>query len=280
MNVVNHVLKDTTSYRVTSPFGMRTLTVSGVTTTRMHNGIDLVPRAFIISPARGKVIHIINGIRESQTAEIVAKAQSALYYGNAVYLEHGNGVVTRYAHLKFDSIPTNIKVGSIVEKGQVLGYMGTTGYSTGVHLHFEVLENGVRVDPAPYLLGTKNFVDYNEFVPINREGFPTLKINSPILVYRKSPNGERLGMLPQNENLPLFGKSGVVNGYEWAEILFENKIVYCALNENWNTINHRVKVITNTVEVEKIVEVTKHIDETLEQNGVRVSVKTLWATLR
>lgn len=275
MNVINHVLKGVTTYRVTSPFGMRRLTIGGRTINNMHNGIDLVPRADIISIARGKVIRVIDGVKESQTKEIIDKAQTTLYYGNVVYVEHANGIQTRYAHLRHGSIPSNIKVGAIVEKGQVLGYMGTTGYSTGVHLHFEVLENGKRVDPAPYLLGQKNVVDFNEFVPINREGLPTLTVNTTNLRFRKAPNGELIGTLPQGAILPYLGKSGVLNGYEWAEVLHDNKIGYCALNQDWNTINHAVKEIVKTVEVIKTVEVTKPIDETFEKNGVRVSVKTL-----
>lgn len=271
MNIINHVLKGITTYRVTSPFGMRNLTIGGKTVSNMHNGIDLVPRAEIISAARGKVIRVIDGIKEEQTPEIIAKAQTALYYGNAVYIEHGN-VVTRYAHLKSGSIPSNVKVGAIVERGQVIGYMGTTGYSTGVHLHFEVLENGKRVDPLPYLLGQKNFIDYNEVVSINREGMPTLKINTTSLIYRKTPNGERLGLLPQNAVLPYLGKSTAINGYEWAEILFEGQLVYCALNTKWNTITHQVKEIVKTIEVIKEVPVVKPINKTVVEDGYTLQV--------
>ena len=271
MNPINHVLKGITTYRVTSPFGMRRLTIGGKTIDNMHNGIDLTPRSEIIAIARGRVIKVVNGVRESQTKEIIDKAQTSLYYGNIVYLEHANGVQTRYAHLQHGSIPSNIRADAIVEKGQVLGYMGTTGYSTGVHLHFEVLENGKRVDPMPYLLGLKNFVDYSEeTLSINREGLPTLTVNTTNLRFRKSPNGELLGTLPQGAILPYLGKSGVLNGYEWAEVLFDNKIGYCALQSDWNTINHAVKEIVKTVEVIK--EVVKPFDETMSKDGMNVRV--------
>lgn len=68
-------------------------------------------------------------------------------YGNLIILDHKNGMQTYYAHL--DSIGVN--VGDTVEKGQVIGKLGNTGYSTGPHLHFEVRENGVPCDPTAYL---------------------------------------------------------------------------------------------------------------------------------
>ncbi len=68
-------------------------------------------------------------------------------YGLMVKIRHGNGQETLYAHMQ------NIYVqeGQSVSQGQAIGQMGSTGYSTGTHLHFEVVENGVQVDPLPYL---------------------------------------------------------------------------------------------------------------------------------
>lgn len=68
-------------------------------------------------------------------------------YGNVIEIDHGNGLVTLYAHLNTISV----KPGDFVYPGQVIGGMGTTGRSTGVHLHFEVLLNGVNVDPLGYV---------------------------------------------------------------------------------------------------------------------------------
>ena len=69
--------------------------------------------------------------------------------GNYVVLDHGGGWETRYLHLKHNSL--KVRAGDRVAAGQPLGFMGTTGYSTGVHLHFEVRFNGDRLDPKPYL---------------------------------------------------------------------------------------------------------------------------------
>ncbi|MEM1311963.1 MAG: LysM peptidoglycan-binding domain-containing M23 family metallopeptidase [Patescibacteria group bacterium] len=68
-------------------------------------------------------------------------------YGNFVRVDHGNGLVTIYAHLSHVYVST----GQLVGQGEQIGKMGRTGYSTGIHLHFEVQVNGVRVDPLGYL---------------------------------------------------------------------------------------------------------------------------------
>lgn len=70
-------------------------------------------------------------------------------YGIVVYLDHGSGTSTRYAHLS----GTNASVGQSVNSGQEIGRVGSTGDSTGPHLHFELLLAGDKVDPEPYLAG-------------------------------------------------------------------------------------------------------------------------------
>ena len=62
-------------------------------------------------------------------------------------IDHGNGLVTRYAHAS----AIFVSKGETVTAGQVIGQVGSTGYSTGNHLHFEVLSGGKNVDPAPYI---------------------------------------------------------------------------------------------------------------------------------
>jgi len=68
-------------------------------------------------------------------------------YGLMVEVSHGGGLVTRYAHAK-DIL---VKLGDIVKKGQTIARMGSTGRSTGPHVHFEVRKNGKAVDPARYV---------------------------------------------------------------------------------------------------------------------------------
>ncbi|HZI92933.1 MAG TPA: peptidoglycan DD-metalloendopeptidase family protein [Patescibacteria group bacterium] len=99
-----------------------------------HNGLDIVaPRGTrVLAPADG----------------IVTKAGRETGYGNAVYLSHGNGVTTRYAHLDGFAV----RPGQEIRRGDVLGYVGDTGRSLGAHLHYEVLVNNTKVDPSQYIL--------------------------------------------------------------------------------------------------------------------------------
>lgn len=85
-------------------------------------------------------------------AGVVTWADSRFGYGNLVEIDHGDGVVTRYGHNK--SILVN--VGDIVAKGQVIGKMGSTGRSTGPHVHYEVIKRGKQIDPLPYVYRKSN----------------------------------------------------------------------------------------------------------------------------
>ncbi|SHK54374.1 M23 family metallopeptidase [Desulforamulus aeronauticus] len=110
---------------VLSPFGTR----NG----RMHTGVDLA-RAY------GSVVGSYNSGK-------VVRAGWYGAYGNCVDVNHGNGVVTRYAHLS----SIGVSVGQTVEKGQAIGKVGSTGRSTGPHLHFEVIVNGTPRNPLNYI---------------------------------------------------------------------------------------------------------------------------------
>ncbi|BFM06236.1 peptidoglycan DD-metalloendopeptidase family protein [Halioxenophilus aromaticivorans] len=89
-----------------------------------------------------------------ENAEIIAVAGGVITwsgerygYGNMVEVTHGSGMATRYAHNKENLV----KVGEVVKKGQTLALMGSSGRSTGPHVHFEVYKNGRPVDPASYI---------------------------------------------------------------------------------------------------------------------------------
>ncbi|MFC0471581.1 peptidoglycan DD-metalloendopeptidase family protein [Halalkalibacter kiskunsagensis] len=100
---------------------------------RFHRGID------IARPNNYNILAADNGT--------ISFAGSQGGYGNLVRINHNNGMETLYAHL--DSI--DVKVGQTVAKGQKIGVMGQTGHSTGIHLHFEVYENGQLKNPMDYL---------------------------------------------------------------------------------------------------------------------------------
>ncbi len=108
-----------------------------------HGGMDMIGMLYtcdyIVAIDEGKVI-------------TSAYSSSAGYY---VEIEHNNKAVSRYLHMKKGSV--KVSKGEYVKKGDVLGYMGKTGNSTGNHLHFGVKVNGENVDPKPYLMGEELF---------------------------------------------------------------------------------------------------------------------------
>ena len=79
----------------------------------------------------------------------VVAASSNSGYGNYVVIDHGNGTTTLYAHMQESAV----SVGQYVSQEQVIGYVGSTGISTGPHCHFEVRVDGNRVDPGSYYGG-------------------------------------------------------------------------------------------------------------------------------
>jgi len=78
---------------------------------------------------------------------VVAVAHTSVGYGNYVVIAHGAGIMTMYAHL----LETDVRVGAHVARGQRIGREGTSGLSTGPHLHFELRVKDQVTDPMPYL---------------------------------------------------------------------------------------------------------------------------------
>lgn len=136
--------------RVTSEYGMRTDPATKLQ--KMHAGIDLVPAGDLCAIADGEVIDVRSNVTWSYADTKSLKGVStSLWSGNYVTIKHGNGFQTRYLHMK----SVKVKVGDKVTKGQIIGYMGRTGYSTGVHLHFEIKWNGATQNPRPFLEGSR-----------------------------------------------------------------------------------------------------------------------------
>ncbi|MCJ2184513.1 M23 family metallopeptidase [Novosphingobium sp. 1949] len=118
-------------YVMTSSFGMREHPILG---RRIgHKGIDLAAPTGtpVYAPADG----------------VVARAAPFSSYGLFIEIEHGGSLETRYGHLS----RLNVAEGQTVHKGDLIGFVGTTGRSTGPHLHYEVRVDGVAVNPIPYM---------------------------------------------------------------------------------------------------------------------------------
>ena len=116
---------------LSSGYGMRTSPFSGIT--QMHKGVDFAGKynSEIIAVAGGVVTY--SGKRGA--------------YGYMLEISHGNNYTTRYAH----NAKNMVEEGEAVKKGQVIALMGSTGKSTGPHVHFEVLKNGKQIDPVKFI---------------------------------------------------------------------------------------------------------------------------------
>ncbi|WP_375634561.1 MULTISPECIES: M23 family metallopeptidase [unclassified Bartonella] len=112
-----------------SPFGPRKHPILGYV--RMHTGVDWV------APKGSPIIAVGDGI--------VTRVGVTGGYGNHTEIQHANGYVSSYSHQS--RYAPDIKPGVKVRQGQIIGYVGTTGMATGPHCHFEIIVNGVKVDP-------------------------------------------------------------------------------------------------------------------------------------
>jgi len=144
--------------RITSRFGMRRHPILGYA--RRHAGMDF--RASYGQP----IVAVTDGV--------VASAGRAGGCGNAVRLNHGGGLATRYCHMSRMAVSS----GQSVRRGQVIGYVGTTGLSTGPHLHYEMYRGGQAIDPGSVAFVTRALLS-GESLARFREVLARLKTVSP-----------------------------------------------------------------------------------------------------
>ena len=145
--------------RLSSPFGMRKHPISGFN--KMHQGTDFA--APMGTP-----------IMASGTGKVIA-AKWCGGGGNCIKIKHNSTYTTIYAHLSKFAI--NIRAGTKVRQGQIIGYVGSTGQSTGPHLHYEVLVNGKRVNSQKLNLPSGKILKGND-----REKFEIHRIKTDVLI--------------------------------------------------------------------------------------------------
>lgn len=101
---------------------------------RMHTGVD------IAAPTGAKFV-------AAESGKVIVASNNYGGYGKCVMIDHGGGIVTLYGHCS----ALYVSVGQYVTKGSTIAAVGSTGWSTGPHAHFEVRKNGAYVDPVPYI---------------------------------------------------------------------------------------------------------------------------------
>jgi murein DD-endopeptidase MepM/ murein hydrolase activator NlpD len=123
--------------RISSSFGMRRHPILGYS--KFHGGVDF-------AAPKGTPIYAAGDGR-------ITRRSYDRFNGNLIRIKHNSTYATGYAHMS--KFAANLRIGSRVKQGQVIGYVGTTGRSTGNHLHYEIVKNGKKVDPVKVKLPNK-----------------------------------------------------------------------------------------------------------------------------
>ena len=157
--------------RISSVFGMRKHPILGIV--RGHMGTDYAANAGTPVRAVGDATVIFAGRKGG--------------YGNMVILRHRNGYITRHGHLR--GFAKGLRVGKHVSIGETIGYVGTTGLSTGPHLHLEVIVNGVQKDPRIALR-----VKGGDPIPGGERGRFLAQRDEMVALLDRAPNGQQLAL--------------------------------------------------------------------------------------
>ena len=134
--------------RVASGFGYRIDPV--YKTPKMHTGLDFA------APIGTPIYATADGVVRDASFD-------AGGYGNHVIINHGYGYQTLYGHM----IRIKTRGGEQVKRGQVIGYVGSTGKSTGPHCHYEVIKNNTKIDPIHYFFNDLSPTDYERMIKIS-----------------------------------------------------------------------------------------------------------------
>ena len=189
----------------------------------IHDGVDLVNTNSKGEHLLGWEVAHSDGVVVSTRNNCQGFEQGS--YGNYVKLRHDDGYYTLYAHIAYNTV--KVKVGNRVNRGQILGYMGNTGYSFGGHLHFEVRDRSdVRIDPTPYL--DKDLPSQDEF----QKGYDYVTLSD---MYVRWGAGMNYG-IKLVKNLTPDGKKNATSNNPNAYAIYKKGTIYTALdvirNEN------------------------------------------------
>ena len=135
--------------RLASGFGLRIHPIYKIK--KMHTGLDFsAPRGTpIYATGAGKVKKAINSYRKTG-------------YGNQVEIDHGFGYITKYAHMQM----IIVKKGQSVNRGDLIGYVGSTGGSTAPHCHYEIIKDGKKIDPIQYIIQDVTDEEYQKLLDL------------------------------------------------------------------------------------------------------------------
>ena len=137
--------------RIASGFGYRIDPV--YKTVKFHAGLDFS------APSGTPIYSTGDGVVEEASLSDVG-------YGNHVVISHGYGYKTLYGHM----LRTRVKAGQSVKRGDVVGWVGSTGKSTGPHCHYEVMKNGEKVDPVYFFFNDLSPEEFDRMLKIARSG--------------------------------------------------------------------------------------------------------------
>ena len=130
---------------ITSPFGLRIHPLTG--RLQMHDGVDIA-------------VNMKTPVHASGNGKVIKANKSFIGYGNYIVIQHGFGFETLYAHLH----DINVKVGEKVVRGEVIGFSGNSGTSTGPHLHYEVHYQHIKRNPKLFYIDDLSNQEYKEMV--------------------------------------------------------------------------------------------------------------------
>ena len=183
----------------------------------VHDGVDIVN-------TNNKGDHILGWIVAHSDGVVVSYRNNCTgfekgSYGNYVKLRHNDGYYTLYAHMGYNTV--RVKTGDKVKKGQILGYMGNTGYSFGGHLHFEVRnKSDIKINPTPYL--NEDLPSDNEFI----KGYDYITLDN---MYVRWGAGTNYG-IKLVKQLTADGKRNATSSNPDAYAVYKKGTIYTALD--------------------------------------------------